>query len=172
MGYDQLDFGDRPDGFGFSLVSHFFRTVAKTQDFVSHGDMTKEKMNARSFHPLLLPLLFTVLPASGFFVWLFNNPDIFQTRNLGYLFTIFYPFILIGLIGIVFRKEWALMMLVPLWLNFVGWAWYELKSDIIRETTYFPRYWWLYYLIMLYFTLCLLSFMFALWQRSRLKRQC
>jgi len=116
-------------------------------------------MSTRPVYPFVLSVLFTLFPAFCLVNWLIFDPTLFQ--DIPFLaFTV--PFVFTGLIGLVFRKPWALWLHLVLWMVCLLFTFYGWFSDVRMEKTYFPRYWWLYKQLFFYFSASFLSCWFGL----------
>jgi hypothetical protein len=81
------------------------------------------------------------------------------------------PFVFAGLSGLVFRKHWALWYSLVLWIVCLLLIFYAYFSDVRKEETFFPRYFWLYEHTFYFFSGCILSCWFGIWLCNRRKRQ-
>ena len=94
----------------------------------------------RSYYPFLLAIFFALPPAFAVVSWMIFDPDPFNPPWL----IIAAPFVFAGLIGLVFRKHWALWYNLVLWIVCLLLIFYAYFLDVREEETFFPRYFWLY----------------------------
>ncbi len=127
-------------------------------------------MNTRPFYPFLLPILFAILPALGSIGFLFHDPVLLL--NGGYLLTIAHLFVLVGFVGLVLRKTWALWMHLVLWIVYVSFVYngVPLRTDYY-DAAFAQRYLQLYIVMISYLSLGALSCGLGLWLCRRHKRQ-
>ncbi len=127
-------------------------------------------MNTRPFYPFILPILFALLPAWGSIGYLSNDPALLL--NGGYLSTVAHLFVLVGFVGLVLRKIWALWMHLVLWILYVSFVYNGAPLRIDDYDAAFAlRYLQLYIVMMSYLSLGAVSCGLGLWLCRRHKRQ-
>jgi len=127
-------------------------------------------MSKPAFYLFLPAGCFALFLALWLVAFLAFDPAPFQPLMPFVFLMLITLFLFIGLLGLVFRKTWALRLHLVVWIVFMLFMFYAYFVDARNEKTFFPRYFWLYELAFYYFTAGILSCWFGLWRCKRLKK--